>query len=286
MIPSSLPALLGLVALLLIVARIETRIHPAWKARTLAVLTAATLAAATAIVALTVVTFYAQILPAAANGPLALLAGHGLVVPPLLGVGLSLVVLWSGWRAVRYWRTSRRETLASPEAGVVESPRAFAVAVPEGGGRIVVSSALLSLLSGDELRAVYLHEHAHLEKRHHHYVRLTGLLVALFPLFAPVHSAMRLSVERWADEEAATAVGDRTVVAKSLAKVALANAAPSGSLGFADFHTTRRVERLLGVQASPRRSEGRAIFGVTGGLAGYFSGGPLQVHHLLALIAL
>jgi predicted transcriptional regulator len=47
---------------------------------------------------------------------------------------------------------------------------------------------------------------------------------AVNPLLAPVREAVTYLVERWADEEAAEAVADRRLVARAVARAALATA--------------------------------------------------------------
>lgn len=122
--------------------------------------------------------------------------------------------------------------------------------------RIVVSRGLLRTLGAAERRAVLSHEAAHLRHRHHVHLRVLRLAAAVHPCLRPCVPAGVLAVERWADEETATSLGDRALVARTLLRAALAGAdsttVPAGVLA----HTTgrndvgRRVTAL--VQAPPR----------------------------------
>ncbi len=67
--------------------------------------------------------------------------------------------------------------------------------------------------STDKRRALLAHEQAHLDLGHHRYLRASEM-TASFPLLGPLARAVRFSTERWADEEAASVVGDRRVVAR------------------------------------------------------------------------
>jgi hypothetical protein len=104
---------------------------------------------------------------------------------------------------------------------VVDDDRVRACAVPGRPGRILVSRSLLGTLSPAERQAVLAHESAHLRYGHFGYVQAAELAAAANPLLTPVASAVRLAVESWADEAAVEAVGDRTCVARALARASL-----------------------------------------------------------------
>ncbi|MFJ9416937.1 M56 family metallopeptidase [Streptomyces sp. NPDC101227] len=92
---------------------------------------------------------------------------------------------------------------------------------PGRPGRIAVSRGMLRSLDGDERRALFAHERAHLNCRHHRYLLLVRLAGCVNPLLLPLRSAVAFSTERWADEEAARAVGDRRLTARAVGKAAL-----------------------------------------------------------------
>ncbi|MGW2281820.1 M56 family metallopeptidase [Streptomyces sp. NPDC001770] len=129
---------------------------------------------------------------------------------------------------------------------VVESPAPYAYALPggpvsgrprgaAGTGRVVVSSALLDCLEPAEQQALFAHERAHLAGRHHRYLLLTQLAARANPFLVPLRTAVAYTTERWADEEAARAVGSRRVVARAVGKAALVSARSpfEGLAGFA-----------------------------------------------------
>ncbi|MFJ9347508.1 M56 family metallopeptidase [Streptomyces sp. NPDC101237] len=199
--------------------------------------------------------------------------GHPLTdpVPGVIGLAACLalaVVVWRVQRAVRAERRTRR-ALRRLCAGhprdtelvvaACEVPRAFAI--PGRPGRILVTSAMLGALAPDERRVLLAHERAHLTHRHGRLVTAATLAAAANPLLGPVRSAVAFLVERWADEQAATEVGDRATTARALARAALSagRARPSGALGFTDRAVTRRVAAL---RAGPPPSRWPAAVGV------------------------
>ncbi|MEU5535231.1 M48 family metalloprotease [Streptomyces sp. NPDC020362] len=181
-------------------------------------------------------------------------------VPELVGVaaGVALaVVVWRVHRTVRAeWctrRALRRLCAGQPSdteliVAASEVPQAFAI--PGRPGRILVTSAMLSALEPGERRVLLAHERAHLAHRHGPLVTAATLAAAANPLLAPVRSAVVFLVERWADEQAAAAVGDRRATARALARAALSvgRARTACALHFTDRAVTRRIAAL---QASP-----------------------------------
>jgi hypothetical protein len=133
-----------------------------------------------------------------------------------------------------------------------DEPHAYAL-----GGRptrIVVSRGLLRSLNPDERRAVLSHETAHVQFRHHVHLRILRIAAAANPLLRGSVRSGTLAVERWADEETAAAVGDRTLVARALVRAALAGSARTRTPGLA--HTagdvSRRVAALMAAPPRPR----------------------------------
>ncbi len=130
-------------------------------------------------------------------------------------------------------------------------------------GCVVISHRLLAELSDDERRVLTGHELSHLSRRHHLYVHMADIAAAGNPLLHPVSAAVRLGVERWADEDAAVGIGDRRVAGRALARVALLRSAwaraavaagtraprpPAVQLpvmGVAALHVAARVQALL-----------------------------------------
>ncbi len=150
-------------------------------------------------------------------------------------------------RRIRALRTAYRAAgHGTDELVVVDDDRPLAHALPGRPGRIVVSTSMLSTLEPAERRALLAHERAHLSHAHHLFVAVVDVLAALVPLLRPLPSVIRYTTERWADETAAAAVGDRGVVARALAKAALASkgAAPP-AMAASGGPVPRRVAALL-----------------------------------------
>lgn len=126
-------------------------------------------------------------------------------------------------------------------------PEAYALAgLP---GRTVVSRSMLRLLSASERSALLAHERSHV--RHHHfvYLNLVQLAAAANPFLRPLVATVGLAVERWADADAATDVGDRQLVATTLARASLASNGqvidrPAASLAVASSDVRQRVDAL------------------------------------------
>ena len=90
----------------------------------------------------------------------------------------------------------------------VPAPAAVAYAVPGRRPQVVVSDGLASAIGPEALSFVIEHERAHLRRRHGRYLLLAALVEAVAAGVAPVARsalALRLAVERAADEEAAGA---------------------------------------------------------------------------------
>lgn len=128
---------------------------------------------------------------------------------------------------------------------VIDTAESQAFAVPGRPGRIVVSSGLLHSLDPSQRRALLAHERAHLNHRHHVHHTLVRLAVAVNPLLARLRSAVELTCERWADEDAAT-VCRRDTVADALTRAATSTrrGAPAGALGAAISDIVDRVGAL------------------------------------------
>ncbi len=141
---------------------------------------------------------------------------------------LALVALTrSAVRGVRRTRLIRTVQHSCAKVGqpgglvVLDNERPDAFATPGRDGRIVVTTGLLRALDADERRALIAHEAAHLAHRHVWWLFAAELAEAANPMLGPTVRAVRHAVERWADEDAARAVHDRRLVARTLARTAL-----------------------------------------------------------------
>ncbi|GHG93407.1 M56 family metallopeptidase [Streptomyces rubradiris] len=154
------------------------------------------------------------------------------------------------WRHRRVTRRARRALAAvpGPTVAVLPDSTPYAYALPGGRGRIVVSTALLDGLAPAERRALFAHERAHLTARHHRHLLAAHLAARANPFLRPLRTAVVYTAERWADEEAARAVGDRRTVARAIGKAALLSPrtpAPTLAALAATGPVPRRVAALL-----------------------------------------
>jgi hypothetical protein len=138
-------------------------------------------------------------------------------------------------RRVSALRAAHRHARGLPgvtEVVVTEDSAADAYTVPGWPCRIVVTQGMLSALPGRERDVLLAHERSHARNSHYLFTSLAGLAAAANPLLRPLAAEVRYTVERWADEQAATATGDRPLAARAVAHAALATAAaPPGRDG-------------------------------------------------------
>jgi Zn-dependent protease with chaperone function len=208
--------------------------------------------------------------PIAREGHVSASVLHSLIVVPLwLGVGAAVVVAGFLARAtlrasvvtVGLCRSARLCHDLPGDDSVVFTDDADIVTIAGWRGRILVGRSLFDRLEPAEQGVVLAHERSHLRRRHHLYVQAADLAAAANPLLAGVPDTVRLGIERWADEDAASAatVADRDLAARALARVALLRqrlhaavgtpavaAAPIGALAVAALQVSTRVRALLG----------------------------------------
>jgi beta-lactamase regulating signal transducer with metallopeptidase domain len=198
--------------------------------------------------------------------------------PIAAGVAALLVVLWfltaaivrAAWVLRLLFQVNRSINLLEPVAGnlvVIDDDAPTAYSVAGLRGRIVVSTSLLAALSSDERRVLIAHETSHLHHRHDLYLHVADIAAAANPLLRPAARTIRRGIERWADEDAATSVGDRVLVARSLAKAALATTewtVQRPRLAIADDRVAERIDLLL--RPAPARSRLSIIVILTAGL--------------------
>ncbi|MEY9996889.1 Zn-dependent protease with chaperone function [Streptomyces sp. V4I8] len=163
------------------------------------------------------------------------------------------------WRHGRVRRSAHRALAGLPATGVAVLPDEvpYAYALPGGRrDRVVVTTALLARLEPAERRALFAHERAHLAARHHRFLLAVRLAARANPFLRPLSTAVAYTAERWADEEAARAIGSRRTVACAIGKAALVSrGTPVATLaGFAaPSPVPRRVAALLGPAPLVRR---------------------------------
>nr|WP_202539713.1 M56 family metallopeptidase [Streptomyces sp. SID8379] len=223
----------------------------------------------------------------------------GLLVLPVSAAALGALAL-SAWTLTRWalrqlhaFRAATREADHRPTTGdlcVVESPHPDAYALPGRPHRIVVTTAMLRSLDAAERDALLAHERAHNQGRHHYLLAAAELAAHCHPALRTTRTAIRLAVERAADESAARATGDRRLTARAIARAALAgHAAPAAAFPRPDFASAattgpvpQRVAALLDPVPRPQRATRPiaillaccAVLSVTAGTVG-----SLTFHH-------
>jgi Zn-dependent protease with chaperone function len=149
------------------------------------------------------------------------------------------------WHRRRAWRIPVDGLAILPD----DEPLAYALP-----GGVVVSRGMVRALGADQRRALLAHERAHVSLRHHRFVLVVDLASAVQPLLWPLRATVRYTVERWADEVAAAATGDRVLTARAVATAALAAREARlsvAALGISAGPVPQRVAALL-TPARPR----------------------------------
>ncbi|MFF3286032.1 M56 family metallopeptidase [Streptomyces sp. NPDC003023] len=199
-------------------------------------------------------------------------------IPALIVVLASCCrTAWRHYR-VRSKAAQALSTLPQRSVAVLPDPTPYAYALPpgrhQGRGRVVVTTGMLAGLNAPERRALFAHERSHLDGRHDRLLLTVQLAARVNPFLRPLRTAVTYTAERWADEEAASAVGSRRVVAVAIGKAGLiTRGAPVATLaGFAAAGPVpRRVAALLEpapaahVWPSPSTTVGLAAWGAAAG---------------------
>lgn len=204
----------------------------------------------------------------------------------------SALLAWSAIRVVRRVRSTVADHRRLPRCGregllVLDTEEPSAFAVPGRDGGVVVTRGLMRVLDERERAVVRAHEQAHLRNHHHRYLVVADLSAAAAPFLRPLASRVRFGTERWADEESARRVGDRRLVARTIAKAALAGVdhRPAGAaMAVATSSVPARVEALL----DHDRAELGTIAGTALAVATTSVGvaaSATQLHHLATLAA-
>ncbi|MFI0781065.1 M56 family metallopeptidase [Streptomyces sp. NPDC021212] len=155
------------------------------------------------------------------------------------------------WRHQRVRRRAEHALADLPDTpvAVLRDELPYAYALPGRRDRVVVTTGMLAGLDSAERRALFAHERAHLARRHHRFLLTVQLAARANPFLRPLRTAVTYTTERWADEEAAQAVGSRRTVARAVGRSALiTRGTPAATLaGFAAMGPVpRRVAALLG----------------------------------------
>lgn len=211
----------------------------------------------------------------------ALTAGHK--APAVVATGAAAMLVVGLVRLVLFERQWRRSVAAHDREGgiaVVDADEPIAFAVPSAEGTVVVSRGLLAVLDRAEQAALFAHEHCHLSRGHHRFLRASGRAAAAVPVLTLLARHVRFATEREADEAAAAAVGDRRVVARAIASAAVGVRLGSPAMALGDHGVVERLDELL----NPPPPSWLPAMAVTAGLAAAFvvlSSSTLQLHHLV-----
>jgi Zn-dependent protease with chaperone function len=208
----------------------------------------------------------------------------------VLAIAYLLRIAWVGVRSARATSrlasstalaaTERLPTAAGRPVRVVASERPAAFTLGGRSGGVVVSRGLLALLDDEERAAMLAHELAHLRLRHHRLLRFAEVVSASLgpavPAARDAAASLARELEVIADHAAVCELGDRQVVARALARAALATtgvpSAPSPAMAFGgERDLVYRLDRLL---EDPRRQDRR---GVAAGASGLLAAGVVAI---------
>ncbi|MGI8937604.1 MAG: M56 family metallopeptidase [Iamia sp.] len=203
----------------------------------------------------------------------------------------ALAVAWIGVALVRIcrrrrdYRALRAAGAVGPGVEILATGEPTAYSLPGRPGRIVVSRGMLHSLRAQEREVLFAHERSHLSHGHDRFIHAADLASDIFPPLALLASRVRYATERWADEDAVVEIGDRRVVARAVARAALAQGdlRPEAASALAGHGVRRRVE-VLRCDPQPRRA--LALAALVGVLAVVVLVGSstLQVHHLAVVV--
>ncbi len=231
-------------------------------------------------------------------------AWHPSISALAIGAVAAILVTWLSAAAVRSlvrsvrnlysaWHDANEINPTRQRVVVIDDSLPTAFAVTGYPGQVIVSTAMLEALDPDERAALLAHEDAHLRHHHQIYVQLTKLAAAANPLLKPFVDLVDTGTERWADEAAAAATGDRELAARAVARAALAAhrhgrrppvAVSSVAGSAAESQLAFRINRLL---CPPPSAARRVVAGAllilavcagTGGMAAAV--GHEQVEHI------
>ncbi|MFF3674411.1 M48 family metalloprotease [Streptomyces sp. NPDC002120] len=250
-----------------------------------AALTGAALLLAGGTVAALIGLFHVPFLASLERIPTAQAAAAWPAAVPVAAVA-GLVLAFRTVLVVRRWferRSLLAHAWASASAGDAVSegdllvvrdcvPQAFALPGWRGrGGRVVVTTGMLRTLGPAEREVLLGHERAHLAGRHHLLSAAAHLAAAVHPALRTLRPALDFHLERWADESAAAAVGDRRLAGTAIARAALAAASAEKAggahgplLAIGAGPVPQRVEALL--RPVPVRPQARRTRAAAAGL--------------------
>ena len=179
----------------------------------------------------------------------------GLSAAGLVGVLLAAALIRVAVIGCALYRAERLCRSLPGTAAIVFVDEPDILALAGWRGRILLGRPLYDRMTEADRAVVTAHERSHLRHRHHLYLHAVQIAAAANPLLRDARRVVALGVERWADEDAAAAVGDRVRVAHALARVALVRKQlrnnvvqipPGPLLAAASGDVRARVAALLG----------------------------------------
>ena len=190
----------------------------------------------------------------------------------LLALGLTASVLILGIRAVLRARRLAKRSWVEPTIGirlrrggtfevvVLDAERPGALSVPGTRGRpgqVVLTTALLRELPDPEAALVRAHEEAHLRFSHNRYLCVASVVGQGLWFWPPTRSsckALRMALERWADE---AATGSSPQKRAHLRSALLAVAMQSDRSDLAAFSRLDGLSERLAAMSSPVQTKAR-----------------------------
>ncbi len=167
-----------------------------------------------------------------ASVPVAIIAGAVLAA----AAAAACRALWRRAGALIAAGLQARRLPGTQQVVVTDDEAADAYTLPGVPCRIVITAGMLHALTAPERQVLVAHERAHARSLHYLFTTAARLAAAANPLLHPVAVATGYAVERWADERAAAVTADRQLVARAIARAALATTAapprnPSAAAG-------------------------------------------------------
>ncbi len=195
------------------------------------------------------------------------LRGLGLSEVVGLSVAFDITVLMLGGlvvTAVKVWsvRSQQRTVLdlVAEAPGSLDGvcllrhPHPMAYFLPGDGGRVVLSTGAIDVLSHSELDAVIAHEVGHRSGRHGAFLvplQVLSSFVSFLPLARYAPSVMRSYLEMSADDYSRSRESSGAI-RTALRKASLFQPPPAGALNMTDDVIERRIRRLAVVPMSRR----------------------------------
>lgn len=167
----------------------------------------------------------------------------------------------------------------------------LAYAVCDSPPQVVISDGLVAVLSDAELDAVIRHERSHLAHNHQRHLSLATAADHALGWLQPVRrsiDALRLGVERWADEDAASVPPERSLVRAALVKVTatMLGPVPSFTTGCTILDRLAALDREPPAPTAATRAAAAApLLGLTALVGAAFVAWSTFTHHgLLGLV--